>query len=322
MMAHRRAFTLLELLVAVSITAVLATALIATAIGTLTIWQRSQGATEALSQAKVVFDLLERDFQAAYMRSDTDAMVAVDVVRDTATASAHGWFAGTTKPSTTASEVLVPSGSSPEISDARFGLGGCWLRFITTRIDSNETGRDRSSPSAVGYVVLRKRIGTDNSLVRYRLFRADVRQTSSTSGRAGTFQAGYSLTGSSYTTSSSTQADTGTITTPATADVLADNVIDFGVWLYSRNSSGDLQRVFPATSGSFQFRSSATGARVDVADVMVRVLTQEGARLINAIENGRTPRPTGLTDDEWWWSVALAHSDVFSRRIELKGGVR
>jgi len=321
-MSGRRAFTLLELLVAVSVTALLAAALIATATGTLAIWQRAQGSTESLSQAKVILDLLERDLQAAYLRGDFDAMVAVDVVRDTATASEHGWFAGTTKPSSAVSELLLPSGSNPEISEARFGLGGCWLRFITTKIDSNETGRDRSSPSAVGYLILRKRIGTDNSVARYRLFRADVRQTSSSSGRLGTFQAGYALTGSSYTTSSTTQADTGTIFTPASADVLADNVIDFGVWLFARDAGGNLQRLFPAPSGSFQFRASAGGDRIAVVDVMIRVLTQEGARSINALENGRAQKPANLTNDEWWWSVALAHSEVFSRRIELKGGVR
>ena len=55
---------------------------------------------------------------------------------------------------------------------------------------------------------------------------------------------------------------------------------------------------------------------------MLRVLTDDGAKLIDAIESGDgvVVRPSGSTDAEWWWSVAEANSRVYVRRIQLKGG--
>ena len=60
----------------------------------------------------------------------------------------------------------------------------------------------------------------------------------------------------------------------------------------------------------------------EVADVMMRVLTEDGAKMIDALESGAgvVIRPAGSTDAEWWWSVAEANSRVYVRRIYLKGG--
>ncbi|MDI1319067.1 MAG: hypothetical protein PSW75_02595, partial [bacterium] len=61
----------------------------------------------------------------------------------------------------------------------------------------------------------------------------------------------------------------------------------------------------------------------EVADVLVRVLTEEGARLLEAMEksNGAITRPLAYASDaEWWWGVVEANSRVFVRRVEIKGG--
>ena len=60
----------------------------------------------------------------------------------------------------------------------------------------------------------------------------------------------------------------------------------------------------------------------DVVDVMVRILTDEGARLIAAFEANpaipaSTALPTGVNAQQYWWQVALAHSQVFTRRIVI-----
>ena len=53
---------------------------------------------------------------------------------------------------------------------------------------------------------------------------------------------------------------------------------------------------------------------------MVRILSEEGATLVEAIETGRVPRPpTSSSDADWWWDVVEAHSAVFIRRVEIKG---
>lgn len=319
MKRFQRAFTLLELLVAVVITLGLAGILLAVASSSLEHWRKAQGRVDSMTQAKIIFDLLERDIQGLLHRRDNNVWLAVDVIRDAGTAGSHGWFAGTAKPSGIASERFVSSDAAPSISNARFGLGGCWLRFFTTKQDTNASGRDLSAPSAVSYLILRNRVGSDSAEIRYRLFRADVRQTSTAAGRDGTFQAGYSLISPAYNTGSNTQADVGTVYTPVSADVLADNIADFGIWFYRRDSSGSLTRMYPQTSTDAQFRAPAGGEMPVAADVMVRILTQDGARLINAIENGRIQRPPGLTAGEWWWTVVEANSDVFTRRILIRG---
>jgi hypothetical protein len=56
----------------------------------------------------------------------------------------------------------------------------------------------------------------------------------------------------------------------------------------------------------------------EVADVMLRILSEEGAVQIENIETGRVMRPAGFaTDAEWWWAVAEAHSRIFIRRVNL-----
>ena len=48
---------------------------------------------------------------------------------------------------------------------------------------------------------------------------------------------------------------------------------------------------------------------------MIRVLTDEGARLIADYEAGRLVPPAGETPADYWWALAEAHSEVFTRRI-------
>lgn len=57
---------------------------------------------------------------------------------------------------------------------------------------------------------------------------------------------------------------------------------------------------------------------------MIRILTEEGASLLEAIESDRIPlRPPQYGSDAgWWWGVVEAHSRVFTRRIEIKGAGR
>jgi prepilin-type N-terminal cleavage/methylation domain-containing protein len=320
-MHPQNGFTLLELLVAAAITLVLAGIMLSVTASALAAWHRAQGVQDTATIASLALDLLERDLQSAVARNDTHVWLASDVVNSTAQVAVHGWFVtGSIKPAGAQSQQLLPTGPAPHIEEARFGLSGCWLRFFTGKSDTNGTGRDLSAPSAVGYQILRRRIGATGGEARYRLYRADVRQTASGSGRPGTFQSGYDITIGNYATASTTQGDAGTVLTPATADALADNVVDFGLWFYVRTPSGDLQRVYPATNADLSWRMPQGGMVPQVADVMLRVLTQDGATQINAIESGLIVRPAiYATDAEWWWAVALANSSVFTRRIELKG---
>ncbi len=319
--SQRSAFTILELLAAVAITVVLAGMILSVTTGTLALWRRSQGGLDATVQARLAMDFIERDLQAAILRRDANAWLASDVLNSTTEVATHGWFTtGTIKPGGVESQRLVPADPSPRIENARFGLSGSWARFFTGRIDDNGTDRTLSAPSVVAYQILRRSAGTDNSGTRYRLYRSEVRQEATASGRPGAFQSGYDITAGDYATPSGTQGDAGAVITPASADALADNIVDFGIWFYVRDASGGLRRVHPLNATDFIYRAPAGGILPEIADVMLRVLSSEGATQLAALETGRLMRPANYaTDAEWWWGVVEAHSTVFVRRIELRG---
>jgi hypothetical protein len=111
--------------------------------------------------------------------------------------------------------------------------------------------------------------------------------------------------------------------------------------------SGDLRLIFPARRAAFgavpvsgtlstasppsvetqHLACSTTPATDDyyrhafpeVVDVMIRVLTDEGARLVAAFEAGRLQPPAGVDPGDHWWTLAEAHSQVFTERIAVAG---
>ena len=67
---RRNGFTLLELLVAVAITLLLAGIMLAVTTITLGLWRRTQDNFSSGTTAKLALDLLERDLQSAIHRAD------------------------------------------------------------------------------------------------------------------------------------------------------------------------------------------------------------------------------------------------------------
>ena len=51
---------------------------------------------------------------------------------------------------------------------------------------------------------------------------------------------------------------------------------------------------------------------------MLRILSDQGATLIENIEQGRVQRPTEFSSyTDWWWAVVIANSEVYVRHINL-----
>ncbi|WP_438483091.1 PulJ/GspJ family protein [Oleiharenicola lentus] len=315
--ACTQAFTLLELLVAVTITLVLAGIMLSVTTNTLTVWKRTQDGFSGSTQAKLALDMIERDLQSAcHARTAVgNNWLAVDVVNSTAGLSGRGWLSSAfMKPATALSLSLVPPTSviEPTIGDTRFGLSGAWLRFIAATAESST---QLALPRALSYQIVRRPVSgtvsaTNPADVRYTLYRTFINNDD-------TFSSGYNVT-----------AYGANLSNPSSSsDALATNVVDLAVWLYARDASGRLQRIFPASASDTTHR--ATDAVTpnpenqfpDVAEIMLRVLTEEGARILAAMEggSGQISRPPAFaTDDAWWWSVVEAHSRVFMRRVEIK----
>lgn len=297
----RRGFTILELLVALSITLVLAGMLLVTTTNLLQIWRRAHATASKSVDAKLVLDQLERDVQSAVSRIDGFDSIDVRLVDDLA---GHGWEssgAGALKPSAE-SLLLVPpppsNGAVVSISNARFGVSGAWLRLLASDYDSSAGS---PAPSTVGYQIVRRRSGT-NGPIGYALYRSKI-------GADDTFS---SVLGSAFTNTAPSA-----LNRPTSTDVIASNVVDFGVWIFAPDASGALERIFPTSASQTSLATDSAGKTLWV---MVRVLSDEGATQLEAIEAGRVTVPAGKTAAEWWWEIVLANSQVFSRQIVVQGG--
>lgn len=313
------------------ITLVLAGLMLTVTTNVLNLWRRSQAAHSQAVTGKQVLDLLERDLQSALHRRDANRWLAADIIDNPSGLANHGWLIGPglMKPASGGSLLPLPppdaSGTS-RMSDARFGLSGIWLRFVGTNVESGG-----SLPTVIAYQVVRRPVtgnplATNPAPVRYSLYRSAI-------GTDDTFANGYDVTASAYGSTNNTPSSAMStayrsprnVTNPSHANVLASNVVDLGCWLYVRDSTGALLRIYPAVTGDVSHQaignSSANDSRFpEVADVMVRIFSEEGASLIEAIETGRMTRPSGYaTDAEWWWGVVEANSAVFIRRVEIKG---
>ncbi len=312
------------MLVAAIITLVLAGIILGMTTGVLNLWRRTQGGFTANTEAKLALDLLERDLQAAIHRRDSNAWLAVSIANDASGLANRGWLtAGVRmKPGGAESRRVLPgpdASGERRLHDARFGLSGAWLRFFTTNVETSG-----SLPIAVAYQIARRPVSgdivaTNPAPVRYTLFRSAV-------SSQRTFETGYDIL-SGYASGASADRAPVTITNPRNGDALAANVIDLGVWLYVRRGNRSLwPPIFPENdddqSHIARGDSSVDPSRMpEVADVMLRILTEDGATQIDAIETGRVTRPPQYANDAgWWWAVAEAGSRVFVRRVELKGG--
>lgn len=88
------------------------------------------------------------------------------------------------------------------------------------------------------------------------------------------------------------------------------NILRFGATPHS----GHLSTV------NFQTAGETQGGYPDYVEVMVRILTDEGARIIAAYENGDQLAPNATTQaarDTYWWTLAEQHSTVFIDTIPL-----
>jgi prepilin-type N-terminal cleavage/methylation domain-containing protein len=330
---QKRGFTILELLVAAVVTLVLAGIMLSVSVGALELWRKSQGNFTTATEAMVALDYLERDLQSALYREDGGTWLAVAVGNSLGALANRGWLlvdAVRYKPATMESLRLLPepdANSQRQIRDARFGMTGAWLRLVAP---TAESANELALPRVIAYQIARRPVrgaidAINPAVARYTLYRSAITNLN-------TFNLGYDVVAGVYGSTGNNpgvQRAASTVANPNSLDVLASNVIDFGIWLYVRQPDGTLRVIFPINAGDQSHEVIGQPGlpdeqlMPDVADVMVRVLSEDGAALIGAIETGLSSRPPEhATDGVWWWAVAEAHSQVWTRRIEIKGGIR
>lgn len=288
-----RGFTLVELIVALGITLLLATMSLLAVRGLLALWQRAHGGGIGAIEAKLALDQLERDIHSAILRKDGTVWCDVRVVAD-AELAAHGWdLTGPRVKPGEASGRLLGDGGGSSIAGARFGRAGAWLRLVTSDYDG-ETGASR--PVAISYQLARRAAG-------YALFREKM------SAKA-TFE---NVMGVGFGA-----ASPAALVAVENDDVLASNVVDFGVWVFTRDATGRRVRLFPTTNVAPVAAEFPGGGDPVVMEIMIRMLTDEGATRLQAFESGHVDVAPGSGGDEAWWALVEAHSRVYARTIELK----
>src|SRR5690625_132104 len=172
---NRSGFTIIELLVAAAVTAVLAGILLTMTNGVLRPWHKTTGSPSAHSEAQLTFDMLKEDLQSAVFRHDGGGWLAVEVLDSQASSGGRDWTvtsgSGSFKPDGNISKALDPLSSNHlPFDETRYGLGGTWLRFFTTA--------GGTQPRAVAYQLARRKItgnptlNTNPAETRYMLYRS------------------------------------------------------------------------------------------------------------------------------------------------------
>ena len=360
-----RGFTVLELIVAVSVTAVLSGMLLLISRQVLETQSVSSAELERNQIAHFVLDQIQEDLQCALYRNDGNVWMAMSLLNESG--NSGSWIEPQKAksplnslriiesdwPSDALQDAEIDSLGQGPFAKSRFGLAGTWLRFFTQSPELDPQAKGDGAARAVSYQIIRYGItGSSNSRKRYHLFRSDV-------SAKNTFEAGYNLhpeNDSWYgSDASNISVDPNFLGTPRvpstlinpvieeggdylpTSFSLATNIIDFGIRAYhlEKNSfgTGNLVQIFPPidqdSSGNLLAEEFLATSHIpyqvitdptfylfpDVVDVMVRVLSEEGARILESFENGDFPN----MEEVDWWSIAEEHSKVYFRRIKIYG---
>lgn len=306
MRARRAGFTVIELLVAVAVTALLVSLMLTIVVNVMGGWNRSSGSLTSGNQARTVLDILSRDIQSAIFKRDGNVWMVATIQTNGVGAD----WAGSDKDATVTIPAPQTGNPLPSLEESyRFGQAGVWLRFFAT-IPGTNTGDDISAPRAISYQIVRRSVSGSSAEQSYMLHRSEV-------SPAETFTNGYNLFDNEYYS--------GPLRAPGVDSVIANNVVDFGVRFLKRNTvGGPLELIYPLSDTDLSFAATTDQSKSgsgpdaapirnfpDVVEVFVRVLTDEGVSQIANLENGLPASGT-------WWEIVEANSRVYSRRIEIK----
>ena len=309
-----RGFTILELLVASSVSIILIGLFLYVSANIMDAWRQSRDSLSANAKARIVLNTLTMDLESAILGHDRGVWLACDLLETTATSSRweRADYPQNEKPNDATS--LEIDFANPELGPDhyRFGVAGVWLRFFASPTDAAGSG-DGGDVNAVAYQMIRRKPHSRSSEPdeSYNLYRSIVRSDHTLEEVKE--DEGYFIDqfdGRSY------EGQPGEVTTPRNdSSLLVRDVVDLGAVFYRKNALGQDEALFPTTDGVRQFRVPRDGIP-DYADVYVRILNEEGAKQINAYERGLIPS----TQSDFWWETVNRFSTIYTKRIHFKSG--
>jgi prepilin-type N-terminal cleavage/methylation domain-containing protein len=353
-------FTVLELLVAVSVTALLAGMLLNITSQVVSTQTQASADLETNQVAQFILDRIQEDLHCAVYRNDGNVWMVANILEDTT--NSDNWIDDdvvAAKPKKESlrivpqdwtdgpNDLIAEANNQLSLIDSRFGMAGTFFRFITLAPEIDPDVSNTGGGRAVSYQIIRHGVTkAETSRSRYQLFRSDVTTKE-------TFMAGYNLHpeyGKYLKNTANGSREIGNIVNPIFTDAegdksmafsLASNVIDFGIraYYFQENAEGDknLIQIFPDVNSShggglppYQFMATSNIEYIkeskkpyryskfpEVIDVMLRILSSEGASAITAFEEGLIPTPNGFTAESYWWNIAEKNSEVYVRRIRV-----
>lgn len=254
-----RGFTIIELVVAIGVTALMVTLMLTITLNMLSGWNRSSGVLNTGNQARYILDQLALDLQGAVLPRSADAVFAVTIQGNQDVNGGDGdandpradWPATGIKPEVTGSHptdsfyLNAATVADREIANYRFGQAGVWLRFLTAVSDNaNSSLANTSAPRAVAYQIIRRqRVDDADAPYSYQLFRSEVRPygDSAADQARSTFGVGYDLLEDNFYNNSTGATTSGEdpyrIRRPDLESLIGDGVIDFGVRVFVKDSA-------------------------------------------------------------------------------------
>ena len=332
------AFTLTEMLLAITLTAMMVAAIVDSVMRSSDFYQRHSGELDRAAAARQVLDTLTLDLSTAILRSgDDEIWMAAELLDDSS--NSGRWMPGG-KPPRGALDLDPPQPKEePEppksegnrlhslprlapLPEYRFGQAGVWLRFFAMPEDRDGgvayrgTQRQAGDINAMAYQLIRTGTAVgggliDNDRIRYQLFRTIV-------DADATFEQGYDITSYKQGKGSSTRlGSVSTLRSPHPDTVLSDQVLDIGFMFREANNKGRLVQSWPKRDASLKpldkpgiYRLPEDGKPVSV-EIYVRITSRAGAQKLAARELDE------LRPDEWW-KIALEDSRLFRRVIPLR----
>lgn len=317
--SQRRGFTLIELIVSLAITAVIAYFVFSFATSIARLWRSTEGSVSTELDVQIALDRIAMDLESALFFEKGDAMFAVSAIAHSNADAAKGEvdrkLSGRWDPPNLQGAGRLPSEHFfPE--SHQYGWAGSWLRFFSAV----------PSVNAVGYQIIREEPFSGFGRHYYTLFRTVVRHDLTIANRLNIQDPRYSEGSANL---SDTSVDPACIARPWLQSVFLEDVVDFGVRLYvydrqlgaSDDSPAGLRLIYPSTDNetlSAQERShfastfDSTNRDIqypDVVEVFIRVLDDVGSELLRESEDVRV--------DAAYSEIVEKHGRLYSRMVEV-----
>ena len=308
--AAKRAFTLIEIMVATVIMVVLVGLVIQITSEVLKVWSRSSGKLAANAEARIAMDLITQDLETAVFRNNGQQWIGVD-------------------------------GPEALASGAPYDSNTVALKLFSPALDRDKFEADgiTSIPGDICAVAYRleyqasyDQSGVTDPVKVYALYRAIARSDDTFNDLMGS---------SSQSSSPQLILNDSSDDFWATSEIikpqnyLVSNIVDFKVFIYEDDPAVtvpvpinadvndpfvlDKDYVYGGTDATLTGAAGTTQLQLLYADVMLTVVSDEGLELLQNIADGRSggeyvKTVDGLSPEE---QIVQQHGETFTRRVNF-----